>query len=562
MTRTLALRRILLAGLAAAALGFPAPAAAQNEIPPELRERLDTARADFDRARPACDIAAMEDAAARMESVAGEASRLGNAAAALRENGKAILLGELANRARGAAGDARTLIRQCRENPPRTTTPEPAPVTSPGTGAAPVTSPGTGAAPVTSPGTGTAPVPSPSTGEPPVPPEGIGPRLKARFDAAAAEFRAARDRCDIPAMQVARARMQAARDQLVQLIEGLRRADVTNRRAVDPLETQALVMSFALDDARRAIEQCPNPSVPGAGAAAGGPAAPGREPTETERAALLRAALDADRQFRLARDRCDAGGMAAALNALGAIATAAAQRGDENEGAIRTLRDNARSELDTSCPRPPAPALETPVNPSTPGVDDVMQAPRRAGGPTYNVGFGATWLNDHSLDLGLVQGTFDVDFDLDGDPPPSGLGGARLGPRFRLTGELGTGLVDESHELGSFSDSVGLRWTAIGYGGIVLPIGDSDADGGGDVSLYARAGYGFARFSFEASGPGFDFEDASTSDFFAFGAGGEFFFDRRNGVRVGYTRWDDFESDGISANLFGLSYVHRFGGGR
>ena len=283
---------------------------------------------------------------------------------------------------------------------------------------------------------------------------------------------------------------------------------------------------------------------------------PDRPLTETERAMLLRAALDADRRFRLARDACDLAGMAAALNELETLSAAADQYDNENAGSIRTLRDTARSERAARCPTPP-PAPPPP--PPAERTEDVMQLPQRFEGPTYNVGFGGTYLSDGPLDLGLVGATFDVDLPLDG-PEPSGLGQVRLGPRFRITGDVQTGLFDESHEAGAFSDSLGLQWSASAFAGIALPVGDRDPGNPGEgFALFAQAGYGFARFRFEASGPGFDFGDSRTSDFLTFRLGAEYNLDGRNSLRATYTRWDDFESDGISANLFGISYVRVLG---
>jgi outer membrane immunogenic protein len=192
-----------------------------------------------------------------------------------------------------------------------------------------------------------------------------------------------------------------------------------------------------------------------------------------------------------------------------------------------------------------------------------MQAPlplRRE--RTYNVGFGGAYLSDGDLDLGLAQASLAVDFDLGGGDVAEGLGGARLGPRFRLIGEVSTGLFGESDEAGGFRSSVGVGWSAIGLAGIALPVGDAEpGDIGTGFTLFGAAGYGFARFGFELEGPGVDISEGDTEDFFALAAGAEIFLDDRNGFRIGYTRWDDLREDGISANLFSLSYVRRFGGG-
>jgi hypothetical protein len=284
--------------------------------------------------------------------------------------------------------------------------------------------------------------------------------------------------------------------------------------------------------------------------------------------------LDTYSEFQRARDDCDREAMAAALRRLLSLVLSTDEEADEVEAelgdgspipdgrfrrldrvrrerdATRSLYEQARRELPRNCPGPPIPA------PGRPGH-----------GPAYYASLGGAWLNDGDLDLGLAQATLAVDFSLGGDDDTrpddaSGLGNARLGPRFRLLGEVSAGFLDQSHEAGGFRDSVGLRWSAIGLAGLALPLGDAGA-GSPEAGflVFGGAGYGFARFGFALEGPGVDFRDGDTADFFAFGAGAEVRLDRRNGLRAAYTRWDDFEEDGISANVFSLSYVRRFGGG-
>jgi hypothetical protein len=284
--------------------------------------------------------------------------------------------------------------------------------------------------------------------------------------------------------------------------------------------------------------------------------------------------LDTYSEFERARDNCDREAMAAARRTLLSLVLSTDEEADEVEAelgdgspipdgrfprldrrrrerdATRALYEQVRSELPRNCPGPPIPA------PGRPGH-----------GPAYYASLGGAWLNDGDLDLGLAQATLAVDFDLGGDDSNSpgegsGLGNARLGPRFRLLGEFAAGILDESHEAGAFRDRVGLRWSAVGLAGLALPIGDADP-GSGDPGflVYGGAGYGFARFHVELEGPGVDFSEGDTADFFAFGAGAELRIGRRDRLRAGYMRWDDFEEDGISADLFSLAYVRRFGGG-
>ena len=290
----------------------------------------------------------------------------------------------------------------------------------------------------------------------------------------------------------------------------------------------------------------------------------------------MRLVLDTYGEFEQARDRCDREGMATAVRRLEAHSHFMDEEADEVEAELsndgrpipngqsrrldrwRADRDRTRAIYEQARRDPPrnCPEEEEPLIP----------APGRPGhGPAYYASLGGAYLSDGELDLGLAQASLAVDFDLGGDDAavePGGRGNARLGPRFRLIGEVSTGVFDESQEAGGFRDSVGVRWSAIGMAGIALPVGDADVgDRDSGFTLFGLAGYGFARFGFELEGPGVDFSDGDTADFFAFAAGAEVMLDGRNGVRAAYTRWDDFERDGISANVFSLSYIRRLGGG-
>ena len=140
-----------------------------------------------------------------------------------------------------------------------------------------------------------------------------------------------------------------------------------------------------------------------------------------------------------------------------------------------------------------------------------------------------------------------------------GLVTARLGPRFRLTARVSDLVFDESHEAGGFRDSVGVRWSRSAW----RPSRSQSATPTWlietPVSL-VRPGRLGCPVRLRAD-EGLDFSDGDNADFFAFAAGAEVMLDRRNGVRAAYVRWDDFERDGISANVFSLSYIRRLGGG-
>ena len=311
-------------------------------------------------------------------------------------------------------------------------------------------------------------------------------------------------------------------------------------------------------------------------ASAQSPAPPATDPNPPSE--TMRAVLDAYGAFERARDRCDRAAMAEPVRRLEALALVVEEEEAEIEAELSTdgrpiapgrsrRLDRARSEhgytdaIVAQARRDPprnCPEDEPPPSPLVP-------APGRPGhGPAYYASLGLTYLNDGDLDLGLAQGSFEVDLGSPFDDGDEGLGNARLGPRFRLVGEVAIGVHDERNSQGGFRDRAGVRWSAVPYLLVELPVGDADVPGGAgfDASLFGRFGYGVARFEFDLEGPGVDISDSNTEGFFAFGAGADLFVDGRNGVRLAYTRWDDFEEDGISANLFSVSYVRRLGGGR
>tara|TARA_R110002072_G_scaffold20221_2_gene73862 strand:+ start:182 stop:703 length:522 start_codon:yes stop_codon:yes gene_type:complete len=72
-------------------------------------------------------------------------------------------------------------------------------------------------------------------------------------------------------------------------------------------------------------------------------------------------------------------------------------------------------------------------------------------------------------------------------------------------------------------------------------------------SIFVRAGYTAAEYETSALGTSI----TDNPDAWAYGVGGEYFFDARNGVRFDYTMVD---YDGDDADVYGITYVRRFGG--
>ncbi|GEM_PF-69456 len=157
---------------------------------------------------------------------------------------------------------------------------------------------------------------------------------------------------------------------------------------------------------------------------------------------------------------------------------------------------------------------------------------------------------------------------LDGDQVTlgsvSGRVGARFGSYFGLEGELNVGVNTDTFTYfppcagpicsiaifrvnSRLGNAEGIY--AVGY----LPVSQN-------VDLFARAGYGFSHYTAsQAFFNGFDEQS------FNYGAGGQFFFDGMNGIRLDYTRQavtqdtrPGQEAIGSNADVWSVSYVRRF----
>ncbi|HEX2558511.1 porin family protein [Phenylobacterium sp.] len=125
--------------------------------------------------------------------------------------------------------------------------------------------------------------------------------------------------------------------------------------------------------------------------------------------------------------------------------------------------------------------------------------------------------------------------------------GARFHPNFGVEGEAAFGVNDEEvtiapgvtadlelkHQLGIY---------AVGF----LPLNEN-------FELLGRVGYSTAEIEASATGFGSASDDL---DGWAFGVGGQYFFDGQNGVRVDYTR-HEFDED-LEADVWSVAYSRRF----
>lgn len=117
---------------------------------------------------------------------------------------------------------------------------------------------------------------------------------------------------------------------------------------------------------------------------------------------------------------------------------------------------------------------------------------------------------------------------------------------FGLEGEGLIGVDGDTVNVGGTNVDIDMDYALSGFVVGRLPVAEN-------ANLFARAGYTTASFDASAAGATFSDDD----DGFAYGIGGEWFFDGVNGVRLDVTR-TEFD-DGGDVDSFGISYVRRFG---
>lgn len=153
---------------------------------------------------------------------------------------------------------------------------------------------------------------------------------------------------------------------------------------------------------------------------------------------------------------------------------------------------------------------------------------------TWSAGYSAVEISEPGIDVNLGAVTF--------------RGGYEFTRHFGFEGQLDIGVSDDTIIVAATPVDVELNYAASLFGIARAPVSEN-------INLFIRGGYTSADF--EASVPGVTI--TSDADGWAYGVGGEIFFDARNGFRAEYTRHDFDSSD---ADVFGISYVRRFGGAR
>jgi len=120
--------------------------------------------------------------------------------------------------------------------------------------------------------------------------------------------------------------------------------------------------------------------------------------------------------------------------------------------------------------------------------------------------------------------------------------GARFGQYVGVEGEVSGGIGNRDENGASLHLNNAEAIYAVGF----LPILPN-------ADLLARIGYGGNDYHVSVNGNNF----GAHVDTVNYGVGGQYFFTHADGVRLDYTR-EDATDHGPDANLFGVSYVHKF----
>lgn len=163
------------------------------------------------------------------------------------------------------------------------------------------------------------------------------------------------------------------------------------------------------------------------------------------------------------------------------------------------------------------------------------------------------------------DGTFGEDIDLEVGAITGRVGG-RFGQYLGVEGELAFGIKESEERITTTFQGIPvtadinykLKNEAAVYGVGFLPLSPN-------ADLFGRVGVGrlSSEFDVTASAGGFSETESMEGDsnFFAFGAGGQYFFDGLNGVRGEYTRFNldtDEDEEGAEFDTLSISYVRKF----
>jgi opacity protein-like surface antigen len=122
-------------------------------------------------------------------------------------------------------------------------------------------------------------------------------------------------------------------------------------------------------------------------------------------------------------------------------------------------------------------------------------------------------------------------------------GGVDFNQNFGAEIEGAFGINDEEFDIGGTTANLELKHSIGAFAVGKMPVSPM-------VDLFGRVGY--VNVELEASGAGTTVSDDDSA--LAFGVGGQFALDDKNGIRVGYTNYDFDES----ADVFDVAYVRQF----
>lgn len=154
---------------------------------------------------------------------------------------------------------------------------------------------------------------------------------------------------------------------------------------------------------------------------------------------------------------------------------------------------------------------------------------------SYNASLGYTGLSWAGNNLGAVTLRAGADF------------GKYLG----VEGEGSFGVSDAAVSFGGASAKTHLNNAYAGYFVGRYPIMPNG-------NLFARVGFGHIDARQSASAGGVSASVADGVDSLNYGAGGEYLFDGKNGLRIEYTRYDLRTDNAKDADTWSLSFVHKF----
>ena len=126
--------------------------------------------------------------------------------------------------------------------------------------------------------------------------------------------------------------------------------------------------------------------------------------------------------------------------------------------------------------------------------------------------------------------------------------GANFGKYFGLEAEGGFGIIDDNAVLGGVQGQTHVNDQYAGYAVARYPVT-------ANFNVFARGGFGHIDFNTQ---PLASYSYTNGFDSWNYGAGAEYFFDGKNGVRADYTRMD-FQDRGLKdADTVSVSYIRRF----